>query len=322
MRSDDQGTHEPGRRRYQAIPRTLIFVTSANPDNGAEEILLLKGAPDKRLWANKYNGLGGHVEADEDILESARRELLEETGLDVDGLQLRGVVNIETGYDDAGQRPGVIMFVFVARCDTRAVVATDEGAPEWVPVARLGDYPLVDDLYEVIPRALANGPLFFAHYRPAEDGRSITLYHVGEGESCILTASCILNTQTFPAIAEIEQDTEGLLIPEKQIHLWLKTEPCWQQYIFSLLSQRMEDLIRLVDALAFRHLDVRLAKWLLEQSSHQLAIRTTHQTIAEELASSREVISRLLKEFERDQLIKLGRGVIEIVDRDTMNKII
>ena len=159
-------------------------------------------------------------------------------------------------------------------------------------------------------------------YRPAEDGRSITLYHVGEGESCILTASCILNTQTFPAIAEIEQDAEGLLVPEKQIHLWLKTEPCWQQYIFFLLSQRMADLIRLVDALAFRHLDVRLAKWLLEQATHQQTIRTTHQIIAEELASSREVISRLLKEFERDHLIKLGRGVIEILDRSKMDEIV
>lgn len=171
MQSNDQGTREPDRRRYQAIPRTLIFVSSANPDNGAEEILLLKGAPDKRLWANKYNGLGGHVEVDEDILAAARRELLEEAGLLVDDLNLRGVVNIDTGHDENGPRPGVLIFVFVARSDVRAVVATDEGAPEWVPVARLGDYPLVDDLYEVIPRALADGPLFFGHYRPAKDGR-------------------------------------------------------------------------------------------------------------------------------------------------------
>lgn len=156
-------------------------------------------------------------------------------------------------------------------------------------------------------------------YRPAGDGRSITLYHVGEGESCILTASCVLNTQPFPAIAKIEKNAEGLVLPAKQIHLWLKTEPQRQQYIFFLLSQRIEDLIHLVDALAFRHLDVRLAKWLSEHSNHSKIIPTTHQIIADDLASSREVISRLLKEFERDRIIKLSRGVIEIIDRNKIN---
>jgi len=171
MQSNDQGAREPGKRRYQAIPRTLIFLTSVNPVSGAKEILLLKGAPDKRLWANKYNGLGGHVEVNEDIFDAARRELLEEAGLRVDELNLRGVVNIDTGHDENGPRPGVIIFVFVGGSDTRAVVATHEGAPEWVPIGALGDLPLVDDLYELIPRALADGPLFFGHYQPAEDGR-------------------------------------------------------------------------------------------------------------------------------------------------------
>lgn len=158
-------------------------------------------------------------------------------------------------------------------------------------------------------------------YRPAEDGRSITLYHVGEGESCILTASCILNTQPFPAIAEIEKDAKGLVIPAKQIHQWLKTESHWQQYMFFLLSQRMEDLIQLVDALAFRHLDVRLAKWISEHANHSKFIQTTHQIIAKDLGSSREVISRLLKEFEREKLIKLNRGAIEIIDQKKINQL-
>jgi len=171
MKSEDQGTREPGQLRYQAIPRTLIFVTSVNPVNGAEEILLIKGAPDKRLWANKYNGLGGHVEANEGILTAARRELGEETGLEIDELQLRGVVNIDTGHDATGQRPGVLMFVFTGSSDTRTIVATTEGAPKWIPVAALDDLPLVDDLYEVIPRTLADGPIFFGHYQPDADGR-------------------------------------------------------------------------------------------------------------------------------------------------------
>lgn len=158
-------------------------------------------------------------------------------------------------------------------------------------------------------------------YRPADDGRAITLYHVNQGESCILTASCILNTLAFPAIAEIKQDAEGIVIPAEKMLQWLTSEPLWQQYIFSLLSHRMADLISLVDNLAFCKLNVRLAHWLLEKSDLQQDIITTHQVISEELASSREVISRLLKEFERQGLITLKRGTIKVINRSLLKKI-
>jgi 8-oxo-dGTP diphosphatase len=170
MNTTDQGTRESGRRRYQAIPRTLVFLTSANPATGEQEVLLLKGAPTKRLWANKYNGLGGHVEADEDILAAALREVLEETGLKPATLTLRGVVNIDTGRDPEGARPGVLMFVFCGESVQRTVTASTEGAAEWIPITRLNDYRLVEDLYEVLPRALRDGPLFFGRYSPQPDG--------------------------------------------------------------------------------------------------------------------------------------------------------
>src|SRR5690348_10699532 len=112
MQASEQGVREPGRQRYQAIPRTLIFLTSQHPQTGADEVLLIKGAPTKRLWANRYNGLGGHVEAHENVLSAARREVHEETGLLPEQLVLRGVVNIDTGRDELGARPGVLMFVF------------------------------------------------------------------------------------------------------------------------------------------------------------------------------------------------------------------
>ena len=160
-------------------------------------------------------------------------------------------------------------------------------------------------------------------YHPATDGRSITLYHVGKDESCILTASCIINGAVFPAIAETETDAKGYAIPAAKVQEWMQSEPQWQQYLFGLLAERMASLIELVDALAFRRLDNRLAEWLLLQSelAQTLQIKTTHQLIADDLASSREVISRLLKEFEREQLILLGRGDIKIIEIKKLHRI-
>jgi len=140
------------------------------------------------------------------------------------------------------------------------------------------------------------------------------LYHIGANESCILTASCIINHTAFPAIAETETDVTGYAIPAQKVQQWMQSEIQWQQYLFSLLSQRMASLINLVNSLAFKQLDKRLATWLLQQSKleNTLTLKTTHQFIAGELASSREVISRLLKDLEHQQIITLSRGYIQI----------
>ena len=169
MKVTEQGARDGRRQRYQTVPRVLIFLTSANPQTGAQEVLLLKGAPTKRLWAGRYNGLGGHVEADEDVYAAALREVQEEAGLEPLHLALRGVVNIDTGSDEQGPQPGILMFVFAGEAPTRAVTASVEGELHWLPLDALAAYPLVDDLYELIPRALAGG-FFYGHYTPQEDG--------------------------------------------------------------------------------------------------------------------------------------------------------
>jgi 8-oxo-dGTP diphosphatase len=173
MQAADQGTSTTGKTRYQVIPRTLVFLTSHNPQNGVEEVLLLKGAPNKRLWANRYNGLGGHVKAHEDVYAAALREVCEETGLPISQLTLRGVVNIHTGSDETGLRSGVLLFVFHGESSERRIQASVEGAPVWIPVAELTNYPLVEDLYELIPRVLQPEKLVYGHYYPAEDEQMV-----------------------------------------------------------------------------------------------------------------------------------------------------
>ena len=167
MNASEQGTREGGRNL--TVPRVLIFLTSTNPITREREVLLLKGAPTKRLWANRYNGLGGHIEPDEDIYAAAVRETREEAGVEVQVLSLRGVVTIDTGSDENGRRPGVLMFVFVGETPKRTLLPSSEGTPAWLPVDGLSGYPLVDDLIELLPRALS-GDFFYGHYSPQPDG--------------------------------------------------------------------------------------------------------------------------------------------------------
>lgn len=169
MNTTEQRTREASGRRFLAVPRALVFLTSENPESKQEEILLIKGAPTKRLWANRYNGLGGHVEATEDVFTAAMREVREEAGLEALHLSLRGVITIDTGADDQGTRPGVIVFVFWGRTADRTIQPAREGTPEWLPLSSLGKYPLVDDLPQLLDYAMGKS-FFYGHYSPQSDG--------------------------------------------------------------------------------------------------------------------------------------------------------
>jgi len=158
-------------------------------------------------------------------------------------------------------------------------------------------------------------------YKPAEDGRSISLYHISAGESCILTAGCILNQQTFPAIAETKTDVEGIAIPAELVKQWMNESEIWRDYVISILSQRFADVIDLANSLAFDELKKRVVIWLLRNASGSLnEIVATHQEIAEELGTSREVISRTLKKLENEGLIILERGKLQCVDIGGLKK--
>jgi 8-oxo-dGTP diphosphatase len=132
--------------------------------------LLLKGAPTKRLWANRYNGLGGHVEPGETIVAAALREVWEEAGIasgEIDNFGLRALINVE------GSPQGVLLCVFVGHTRTRSIVGSAEGTPEWVPIAQLGEIDLVDG-DRLLPRVLGDGDMLFGHLWHGADGALVS----------------------------------------------------------------------------------------------------------------------------------------------------
>ncbi len=156
-----------GQSRYHVIPRTLCFITCG------DDVLLLKGAPHKRVWPNRYNGVGGHVEQGENVLVAALREIREEAGLLLDQLSLCGVLNVDVGQADLG----IMVFVFWGQAHDRQVRPSKEGDLEWIPIDDLPQYDLVNDVPVLLSRVLAmrDGPSrqqpFFAHSYYGEDER-------------------------------------------------------------------------------------------------------------------------------------------------------
>lgn len=151
-------------------------------------------------------------------------------------------------------------------------------------------------------------------YKVGETGREITLYRFGLGESCILTANAILSRQSFSAIATVEQDAEAVMIPADTFREWVQRYDLWRDFVFTLLSQRLSSVMEIVDEVAFRRMDLRVAVLLLARSRTHNPINVTHQEIAAELGSSREVISRILENMARQGIIRVLRGSVEILD--------
>ena len=143
----------------------------------------------------------------------------------------------------------------------------------------------------------------------ADNGREIRLYSVQPGELCIVTVGCLLGGSAYSATGTTETALKALALPRTVFMQLMAEHPPFREWVFKLFNERVTGLMQLVEEVAFRKLDQRLAAWLL---SHAPRVETSHQRIADELGSVREIVSRLLKQFEEQGAVELGRERIEI----------
>jgi len=155
-------------------------------------------------------------------------------------------------------------------------------------------------------------------YKIGETGREITLYRFGNGQSCILTANAILSQKNFPAVATVEKEAEAVMIPAETFREWVRRYDLWREFVYDLLSERLSSVMEIVEEVAFRRMDARVASFLMERSRKSDSIRVTHQEIAAELGSSREVISRILEDFSSAGVVRVSRGTVTVVDREAL----
>lgn len=149
----------------------------------------------------------------------------------------------------------------------------------------------------------------------AENGREIVLYRVESGQSCVLTTNCLISHGDYSAEGIAETEVKAMILPAAAFRLLLARSEAFRDFVFSAYATRIADLLLLIEEVAFGRVDVRLAAWLSQHSGQDGAIRATHQDLATELGTAREVVSRQLKEFERRGWVGLFRGRIEIKNR-------
>jgi CRP/FNR family transcriptional regulator len=151
--------------------------------------------------------------------------------------------------------------------------------------------------------------------KPAPSGREILLYRVRPGESCILTVACLVSGSAYSARGISETELTGAAIPRGLFRQLLDEWQPFREFIFAFFADRITELMQLIEEVAFRALDERVASALL---SHCEPVIITHQRLADEVGSVREVVSRILKEFEAQGLVRLERGCIHILDRERL----
>ena len=155
-------------------------------------------------------------------------------------------------------------------------------------------------------------------YKMSTSGREILLYRVGAGETCVITTTCLLGDSDYPASTIVEEPIRDVLIPANAFHQLMIDSAVFRKFVMTNYGALISDLIVLLDEVAFHSLNARLAKVLLDANT--TTITRTHQNIADELGTAREVVSRQLKRLEQKGAVSLGRGHVEITDRKTLEK--
>jgi CRP/FNR family transcriptional regulator len=168
------------------------------------------------------------------------------------------------------------------------------------------------DYVKVVPLVLEGSVKVI---RMDDSGREILLYHISVGESCALSISAVLNFDKSKALAITEEPTLALIVPADKVREWMYTYRSWNKFVLGLYQQRFGELIDLFDELAFKNMDIRLISKLKEKLENRRSgmVTLTHQQLANELGTAREVVSRLLKQLEKQGYLINHRGKIEII---------
>jgi len=151
--------------------------------------------------------------------------------------------------------------------------------------------------------------------RTEEDGREILLYYLTPGESCIVSIFAGMKNETSKIKAIVEEDADIMLIPADKAKEWVKKYPEWTEFIFDLYQKRFEELLDVVNSVAFQKIDTRLLHLIKQKTQlyNSKKISVTHQQLADELGISREATSRVLKQMEKENLLILSRNKIELL---------
>lgn len=215
-------------------------------------------------------------------------------------------------------------------CDRAALL------PLYPALAGVPEERLARVLQTQVPMHIPAGAEIFAEHQPcqgfplllagsikvvksAASGREILLYRVEPGGSCIITSSCLLGNNAYNARGIAESPLTLLVLPTPLFGEWIAAYPAFRDFVFHLFSDRIAELMQLVEEVAFSRLDQRLAKLLLARQEDVLNV--THQQLAEELGSVREIVSRLLKGFAAQGLVALGREQVTLLDRPGLKAI-
>jgi CRP/FNR family transcriptional regulator len=159
-------------------------------------------------------------------------------------------------------------------------------------------------------------------YQVGEDGREVTLYRIERGECCVLTVTCLLGAQPFPALAQAETDARGWAVGAPAFRAWVARHQFWRDYVFSLLGRRLGEVLHRIEDVTFRRVDTRLAGALLRRAGLTgRFVTVTQQQLADEVGSAREVVSRTLARLGRERIVRVTRGRVELLHRPALTEL-